>query len=107
MEQEKRTRKPWNKLLIADIVAALLAAVSFAVSETNVVRGTDLPYQIVMIMFLAAGLFLTVCILLTPVFLWKRKCFSKALLIVITIVNALSLGGIIWYVRIVLIFLYD
>ena len=106
MEKENKIRKPWNKLLIADIIAALLAAVSFAVSETNVVRGTDLSFILKIICF-AAALFLTVCILLTPVFLWKRKCFSKALLIVTTIVNALSLGGIIWYGRLVLIFLYD
>lgn len=107
MEQEKRTRKPWNKLLIADIIAALITVVCFTVSESVVDHGPYLPYQIVMIMFLASGLFLTVCILLTPVFLWKRKCFSKPLLIVTTIVNALSLGGIIWYVRLILIFLYD
>ena len=107
MEQEKRTRKPWNKLLITDIIAALAAVVCFVISITAGDYGPYLLYGFAMVVFYAAALFLTVCILLTPVFLWKRKCFSKALLIVTTIVNALSLGGIIWYGRLVLIFLYD
>ena len=107
MERREKTRKPWNKLLIADLSAALLAAVCFAVSETAVDHGPYLPYLIVISLFYAAVLFLTVCVLLTPVFLWKHDRFSKPLLIVTTIVNGFSLVGIIWYVRVVLIFLYD
>lgn len=107
MERREKTRKPWNKLLIVDLSAALLAAVCFAVSETVVDHGPYLPYQIVISLFYAAVLFLTVCVLLTPVFLWKHDRFSKPLLIVTTIVNGFSLVGIIWYVRVVLIFLYD
>ena len=98
MEHREKTRKPWNKLLIADIVAALLAVVCFVVSITAVDYGPYLLYLIVMILFYAAVLFLTVCILLTPVFLWKRDRFSKPLLIVTTIVNAVSLAGIIWFI---------
>ncbi len=97
MEQEKKTRKPWNKLLIADIIAALITVVCFTVSESAVDYGPYLLYLIAYVLFYAAGLFLTVCILLTPVFLWKHEHFSKPLLIVTTIVNAFSLVGIIWF----------
>ena len=98
MEQEGKTRKPWNKLLIADIIAALLAAVCFAIIAMAVDYGPYSIYLIAYVLFYAAVLFLTVCILLTPVFLWKRDRFSKPLLIVTTIVNAASLGGIIWFI---------
>lgn len=98
MEQTEKTRKPWDKLLIADIIAALLAVICFVISITAVDYGPYLLYLIVMILFYAAVLFLTVCILLTPVFLWKREHFLKPLLIVTTIVNAVSLVGIIWFI---------
>ena len=98
MEQTEKTRRPWNKLLIADIIAALLAVICFVITITAVDYGPYLLYLIVMILFYAAVLFLTVCILLTPVFFWKRDRFSKPLLIVTTIVNALSLVGIIWFI---------
>ena len=97
MEQEKRTRKPWNKLLITDIIAALAAVVCFVISITAEDYGPYLLYGFAMVVFYAAALFLTVCILLTPVFLWKHEHFSKPLLIVTTIVNAFSLVGIIWF----------
>lgn len=98
MERREKIRKPWNKLLIVDLSAALLAAVCFAISETAVDYGPYLLYLIVISLFYAAVLFLTVCVLLTPVFLWKRDRFSKPLLIVTTIVNAVSLAGIIWFI---------
>lgn len=98
MEQTEKTRKPWNKLLIADIIAALLAVICFVITITAVDYGPYLLYLIVMILCYASVLFLTVCILLTPVFFWKRDRFSKSLLIVTTIVNAVSLVGIIWFI---------
>ena len=98
MEQTEKTRRPWNKLLIADIIAAVLAVICFVISTTAVDYGPYLLYLITIIIFYAAVLFLTVCILLTPVFLWKREHFLKPLLIVTTIVNALSLVGIIWFI---------
>ncbi len=98
MEQTEKTRKPWNKLLIADIIAALLAVICFVITITAVDYGPYLLYLIVMILCYASVLFLAVCILLTPVFFWKRDRFSKSLLIVTTIVNALSLVGIIWFI---------
>ena len=98
MEQEGKSRKPWNKLLIADLIAALLAVVCFAITITAVDYGPYLLYLIAMIIFYAAVLFLTVCILLTPVFLRKRERFSKPLLVVTTTVNAASLIGIIWFI---------
>ena len=98
MEQTEKTRKPWNKLLIADIIAALLAVICFVITITAVDYGPYLLYLIVMILYYASVLFLAVCILLTPVFFWKRDRFSKSLLIVTTIVNAVSLVGIIWFI---------
>ena len=98
MEQEKKPRKPWNKLLVADLSAALIAVVCFVIiSITAVDYGPYLLYFIAYVLFYAAALFLTVCVLLTPVFLWKHEHFSKPLLIVTTIVNAFSLVGIIWF----------
>lgn len=97
MERREKTRKPWNKLLITDIIAALAAVVCFVISITAGDYGPYLLYGFAMVVFYAAALFLTVCILVTPVFLWKHEHFSKPLLIVTTIVNAFSLVGIIWF----------
>ena len=98
MEQEGKTRKPWNKLLIVELLLPLLNYCGFALMMLSAEGGwPDWCGMVGSAFYWGSAVLVAVGVLALPFQIWKRRHFSLTLLIVTAVVNVAYAVLLAWF----------
>jgi hypothetical protein len=90
MEQTEKTRKPWNKLLIVELLLPLVNCVGFFLFAMSEEGGWPSWCGVVgNVLLWGTGVLIAAGVLVLPFLIWKRRFFSLPLLIVAAVINAI------------------
>ena len=96
MEQEGKTRKPWNRLLIAELLLPLvncagffLIAIAMASEEGGWPNWPSWCGVVGNVLHWGTAALIAIGVLALPFLIWKRRSFSLPLLIVAAVVNVI------------------
>ena len=98
MEQESKTRKPWNALLIVELLLPLVNYCGFALMMLSTEAGwPDWCSTLGSVLYWGSAVLVAVGILALPFQIWKRGCFSMTLLIVAAVINVVWAALLVWF----------